>query len=168
MMVRILTILCTLIGFGLPVGYYINSGIFIPALILILLGISWLVQTRIKLPWLKGFALIGGVAANAVGVWLQFPRTEMILSTILMIWSWDLSNFLDLVRQASPGDPITDLENQHLKTTSIFFLIVFLVSQLAITVELKPTFIQAMILAIGSFIGLMQMVRWLVSKTKST
>jgi hypothetical protein len=166
-MSEIISIILVLLGFGLPSVFFIIADQIIPAIILIIIGFVWLATPWKNRGWFTGFALVCGVLANALGTWIQFPPFVMITSTISLLSVWDLEHFRKLVAKAEKNDNIQQIERKHLFYLLLFQIIGYFIFFSAISIQLKPTYLQAIALVFLTFVGIMQLIRWLVKILKT-
>jgi len=108
-----------------------------------------------------------GVFVNALGTWIQLPPSVTIISTISMVSAWDLEHFRILLAQAEKSDYTEVIEHKHLFNLFIFQIIGILIFYSAVSIQLKPTYFQAISLVFLTFIGVIQLIRRLVKVLKT-
>jgi hypothetical protein len=79
------SLLCTLLGFSIPVFGYWSTGFKTISGILIAIFIFWMIAQWRGWSWLYPFVLLIGVAVNAAGTWMGISPILLILSSILLL-----------------------------------------------------------------------------------
>jgi hypothetical protein len=155
------SLLCTLLGFSIPVFGYWSTGFKTISGILIAIFIFWMIAQWRGWSWLYPFVLLIGVAVNAAGTWMGISPILLILSSILLLLAWDFSNYTLFMQLGDSNDQIRDTERFHLTNITVYLVLSACMSLLSIAIHLKTSFIIAVLLVILSIAGIFQTTRWL-------
>jgi len=154
-------VLFNILGFSIPAilcwisGFPIISGILAASTVF---GVfAW----KHGWSWYASVSILIGVTINAICAWLDYPPFLVIISTIFILLTWDLSHYVDFLNQAAPSDQVDRMERTHIKNIIGFLFIVTIFSILSITIQLQTSFIIAVILVFLSIAGLLQLIHWL-------
>jgi hypothetical protein len=150
------------LGFILPAVVYLSGNLLIPAVILIITSILWLTTPLGKRGWYTGLALFSGVAVNVFGALIQIPPVIPLISVIFMLSAWSLSRFQAYLALAGEGDNTKVAERHIIKYFILYQLLALIVSLGAILIRIEIGFYQAILLVMLAFIGLLQLVRWII------
>jgi hypothetical protein len=162
--------ICLLIGFGSPAAYFLFSGGLSGLIIgsfLLLTGSAWAILERRGHAWAAPLALILGVSASAYGGWTVLHPLVSVVSVLCILIAWNLGQFLRLIGKAAPEDDVSTLEQRYLVKILVFGLAALGVSLASLHIQVRISFIQAVTLLILVIIGMMQMLRWILSKKDS-
>jgi hypothetical protein len=107
------------IGTGSLAYGYSQEGYSNPARWIVLIGIVWLLAHWRKLYWFSSVALFLAIIAAGIGIWREFPAVWMLLGALGGLLGWDLSDFAQRLRFASPTDDIRDMERRHLARVGV-------------------------------------------------
>jgi hypothetical protein len=158
-LIKLLSILFTIIGFGIPVLSYWNSDYRSISIILAFLPLLWLFARSKGLYWVNSLTLVLGIVAIALGSWLNFPTFLILLSTILILVAWDLANYTEFIKLADPKDQVTLAERYHLKNIIIFLVFTSFISYLSLRMRLQTSFIIVIILIVLVIFGILTINR---------
>jgi hypothetical protein len=152
-----------MVGYGIPIILFTFYGFYTLGFIPLLLSSVWLIPKLRKEIVLQRIALGGGVISNVIAMWLNLPIYEILISTTFILGLWEFSQFNDFIKLASKEDTIRNIVQRHLIISLLFFSFVIFVTIGALSLKLKTTFSQAVILVILVFAGLIQLLRWMIS-----
>ena len=163
MISKIFLYLCVVIGYGIPIGFYIRIRFYPPVVILFAVGMFWVIPKIRKQGWLQGLALVLGVFGNAAAFWFNLPSPLVFLSTVLMLGVIELTRFIGYISLASEEDDTSMIERRHLLITLVFLGVIYLISFGVIQFSFETKFYQALIMVIVVFVGIIQLLRSLIS-----
>jgi len=166
-MSQLLFHILVLIGFGLPSAGFLWNGSLIPAALLAFTGSAWVIFERRGLAWAASTALLLGISGSAYGSWAVLGPLSSISSAICLLMAWNLAQFHKFTRKAAPDDDLTIVEQRHIIKTLGFGLTALGISLAGVYVQIRVTFFQAVALLVLAIIGIMQMVRWILTKRES-
>jgi len=132
-----------------------------PARWLILFGLGWLLAAWRRWTWFAALGLFLLVAAAVFGLWIGLPFGWMIAGTLGGLFAWDLSDFARRLQQAAPDDDRRALERRHLTRITLVALAGLGLASIAMAVKLEFTFEWALLLAVVTALGLLQLAGWL-------
>lgn len=150
-----------LVGMGLPTVYSISVGSNYILLVPLILGFGWIASYKFRCVW--GYNLVFLIGITTLGIAGFFFLSPVIasLSAIFLLAAWDLTNFQNLLNRFSSTKRLSEVERTHLWRLFIFMLLALSFTLGPVVMRIQITFLQAVTLLIISFIGLMQLVRWL-------
>jgi hypothetical protein len=151
-----------ILGFILPAAVYLSANLLMPVVILISTSILWLTTPLGKRGWFIGLALFSGVAVIVYGALIQIPPVIPIISVIFMLSAWTLSRFQAHLSLAGEGDNTKVAERHLIKYFILYQLLALIVCLGAILIQIEIGFYQAILLVMLAFIGLLQLVRWII------
>jgi hypothetical protein len=122
-----------------------SQGLSAPARWLMIFGLGWLLAAWRRWTWFAPLGLFVLVAAGALGG----------------LFAWDLSDFARRLRGAAPDDDRGGLERRHLTRITLVALAGLGMASVAMAVRLQFTFEWALLLAVVTALGLLQLVNWL-------
>jgi hypothetical protein len=166
MITRLLLLLFTITGYGIPFGFFFLNELYVPAIFLFLLGVIWFVPNLREKGMLQGLALSGGVLGNVMAIWLGFSDVIILMSTVLMLGTFEFTQFLGFLKRAGPCDETAIIETRYLLFSIVFFVVIFSISIITLRVHIETNFFQAILLVILTFFGLIQLFRWLIDRSQ--
>ena len=154
-------ILSILLESGALAWGYWQVGLGPPARWIILFGALWLAAVWQRWRWFATLGLIFSFAAAALGLWfLNFAPGWMFAGAIGGLLAWDLSFFRERLRFAASDEERRGMEGRHLVRIAVLALIGFLLASLAMLVKLQFNFQWAILLAVVTIVGVIQLVMW--------
>lgn len=121
----------------------------------------WLVATWQRWRWFAHVGLAFNFLAAALGLWfLNFPPGWMFAGAIAGLLAWDLTDFRYRLRFAANDAERRAVEVRHLGRSALLGLLGFALASLAMAVKLQFNFEWAVVLAVISVVGLLQLVSW--------
>jgi hypothetical protein len=154
-------------GFIIPAIYYWISGDPVLSIVLIISVVFWFIAQKFSWTWYNTISILIGVSINAICSWLGHPALLLTFSTVSILVSWDLSEYMDFLGQASPNDPVDVMERNHLKNIFVFLFFAVIVSALSISIQIHIKFATAIILVLLSISFLLQLIQWLRSSMEN-
>jgi len=138
---------------------YLQAGYPDPARWLVLLGVVWLLAHWRRLYWFSSVGLLLMIVAAAYGVWNDFRTIWMLLGALGGLLGWDLSDFAQRLRFASPTDNVKELEHRHLIRVGIVAALGFGLALLSLFIHVRRlAFEVAVGLILLSAVGLARLV----------
>ena len=165
-MTRFFTYLSLLIGFGLPSLYFLISGFLPLSFVPVFLGCCWLASIKFRWSWVYNLLILTSTVLLALDIFLFFPHIIAIISAVFILVAWDLSNYQILLDRVNKTKNLAQVERSHLGKLVIFILLATSISLGAVLIEFQVSFNQSVILLVISFIGLLQLTRWLLNRNK--
>jgi hypothetical protein len=138
-----------------------SQGLSAPARWLMIFGLGWLLAAWRRWTWFAPLGLFVLVAVAALGLWIGLPFGWMIAGALGGLFAWDLSDFARRLRGAAPDDDRGGLERRHLTRITLVALAGLGMASVAMAVRLQFTFEWALLLAVVTALGLLQLVNWL-------
>lgn len=166
MITRLMLLLFTITGYGIPFGFFFLNGLYVPALFLFLFGVTWFVPNLQENGILQGLALGGGVLGNVALIWLGFSDVIILMSTVLMLGTYEFAQFQGFLKRAGQKDDTAIIETRYHLFSIVFFVVTFSLSIITLRIDIETNFLQAIILVIFTFLGLIQLFRWLIDRSQ--
>jgi hypothetical protein len=126
-----------------------------------LLGVIWLTAEWRRWRWVRGLGLFVYVGFAAYGLWIGLPASRMVIGVLGALLAWDLGDFRERLRRASPTDDRRGLELRHLGRLVIVAAAGLLLAGLTAVLRVRLTFEVVTLLVVLTALGLAQLVRWL-------
>ncbi len=160
-MTLIALVLSILLSAGSLAWGYWQVGLAAVVRWILLFGLAWLVAVWQRWRWFSTIGLALSFLAAALGLWfLNFAPGWMFAGAIGALMAWDLTYFRYRLRYAGSEAEKRGMEGRHLVRLSVLALLGFLLASLAMAVKLEFNFAWALLLAVVSILGVLQLVRW--------
>jgi len=159
-------ILATLILLGtlIPGLGYVFWGYPWIGLGVILVGLLWLAAQWRGRGWFSHLGMAATAAAVAAAataeLWPQPSSWGMLVGLICTLAAWDLAQFQDRLRLAAPQDDTRPLETAHLRNLAGYAIAGLLLGGLTTILKVELRLVDAVILTVIAFAGMMQLARW--------
>ncbi|MGD8624715.1 MAG: hypothetical protein PVF47_02325 [Anaerolineae bacterium] len=117
-------------------------------------GLLWLAAWWRRLPWTAAAGLVAFTILAAGGIWLGLGAGWMLLALIAALAAWDLDAF---ARRLAGADRIHEeeaVERRHLARLGLVIGLGGFLALLALGIELRLTFLPALLLGLLAVIGL--------------
>ena len=166
-MTRNFLIASVVISAGSLTWIFLGNAFWQFALGIALTGVLWLVSIWRHWNWFSNLGL-GAIAAGcSLGILNELSPPGMLFSLMFGLAAWDLTALQTRLGLAAEKDNCVKIEQQHLIGFAFYAIGAIIVSILAFNIRLRLGFVQAAILLVAGFAGLMQLVRWFRKKTGS-
>ncbi len=160
-MTLVALILSIVIGAGSLAWGYIQVGLPQLARWILLFEAAWIVATWQRWRWFAYVGLAFNFLAAALGLWfLNFPPGWMFAGAIAGLLAWDLTDFRYRLRFAANDSERRAVESRHIMRSTFLALVGFGLASVAMAVKLEFNFEWAVLLALISVLGLLQLVGW--------
>lgn len=154
-------ILSIIVGAASLAWGYVEVGLPQLARWILLFGSLWLVAVWRRWRWFAYLGITFNFLAAALGLWfLNFPPGWMFAGAVCGLLAWDLTSFRYRQRFAASDDERAAVESRHLLRVAVLTLLGFGLASLAMIVKLEFNFEWAVLLAIVSAAGLIQILNW--------
>jgi hypothetical protein len=164
MMISYLFYTLIIIGLGIPAGILLFTGYIVLGLITLVVCAGWVLGIWKAWRCVNDVALVAGTTMIGIAAFLTGGTIWAIFCIIFILIAWTLVSFQTFLKLASPDDDLRNIKQAFLKKVLIFSLICLLFSVGSITIRLQITFLQAVLLLMMSFLGLLQLVRGLMKE----
>ncbi len=153
--------ICILLAMGtLAVGYGLG-GQWVWTAVIGLVGVLWLAGTWRGWEWVASMGLIGFTGIAAVGLWLDLGAGWMVFGLVAALCAWDLGRFVLCLRRVGRVEAERELEQRHLQRLLAVAGLGLLVAAIALSIEIRFTFVMALLLGLLAVWGLSQAVGFL-------
>jgi hypothetical protein len=142
------------------VGYGLG-GQWVWTAVIGLVGVLWLAGTWRGWEWVASVGLIGFVGIAAVGLWLGLGAGWMVFGLVAALCAWDLGRFVLYLKRVERVEAERELEQRHLQRLLAVAGLGLLVAAVALSVEIRFTFMMALLLGLLAVWGLSQAVGFL-------
>jgi hypothetical protein len=126
-----------------------------------LLGTIWLFGFWQCWPWLASVSLVGFAVTAAAGIWLEVGAGWMVLGLIAALCGWDLHRFSLILGSVERIEAQRELEQQHLLRLLAVFGLGSLLAATSLTIEIRLSFLPALLLGVLAVWGLNRAVHFL-------
>jgi hypothetical protein len=127
----------------------------------LIFGVIWLIAIWRRWRWFSYVGLGFYVLAAALGLWfLSFPPGWMFAGAICGLLAWDLTYFRYRQRFAANEHERRVVEQRHLLGLAVMTLLGFILSSVAMVLQLQFNFEWAALLALVSALALAQIIGW--------
>jgi len=164
-MTRILRYVCPILSVGLLGSGYFLGGLRWPAVGLIVFGIIWVSGLLFHWDWIHPLGLFAASGVAAFGLFMDPSPVFLISGALLGLLAWDLSEFHNRLRMASPEDDTASLEKRHLLRLFAIALVGGCLCTFALIIHLNPSFEWMVILVFFTVWGIGRMVDWLLKNS---
>jgi hypothetical protein len=150
-----------ILGGGSLAWGFVGMGLVSLARWILAFAAGWLVAVWQRWRWFSYVGLVVYFAAAALGLWfLDFPPGWMFAGAIFGLLAWDLTNFRHRQRFAANDAERRSVELRHLLGLSFVTMLGFVLSSLAMLVQVRFSFDWAVFLVIVLALGISQIFRW--------
>lgn len=122
------------------------------------LGVFWLVGEIRRWRWTAAPGFLVFVAAAGYGLWIGLSALWMLAGAVGALVTWDLSDFLNRVREAAPEDEVPGMARRHLIRLAIVTGIGLASSLFGMFFHLQFSFEWTAFLAILSALGVAYLI----------
>ncbi len=144
---------------SLALGYAL-VGLWLWAVLIILLGMLWLQEIRQNRDWPASMFLIGFIGLAERGVWIGLGAWWMLLGVVASLSAWDLNHFLYRLQFAQKSKLMKQLEFCHLRRLLIVNGLGLGLAGLALMFHITIGFGTTLFLTALAIVCLSQFIRW--------
>lgn len=130
-------VISIIVGTGSLAFGFLREGHPDPARWIVLIGIVWLLSHWRRLYWFSSIALFLAIIAAGFGVWNEFPTVWMLLGALGALLGWDLSDFSQRLRFATPTDDVQTLERRHLARVVVVAVLGGALATLSVVIQIQ-------------------------------
>jgi hypothetical protein len=159
-MSRIILYLCIVSSLSILAISFILGGYISVFTTLILIALFGLLAEWRGWTWFASIWLLTIAGAAVYGILVELSPFWILTSIISALMAWDLSRLIKRLKISSPEDDPKSLEMAHLRNLFIFMVTAFVIGSLAMRLQFRITYTQAIILIVVAFAGIMQLIRW--------
>lgn len=123
-----------------------------------LLAVLWLLGYWRGLAWVAAVGLVGFTAAAAMGLLMGLAAGWMVSGLLAALCAWDLHRFALRLRGVERVETRGDLERRHLQRLLTVVGLGLLAAFLALRIEIRLTFLMALLLGLMAVWGLSRVV----------
>jgi hypothetical protein len=123
-----------------------------------LLAALWLAGYWRALVWVAPVGLVGFAAAAALGLLMGLGPGWMVFGLLAALCAWDLHRFGLRLRRVERVEAVADLERRHLQRLLAVAGLGLLAAFLALRIQVRLTFLMALLLGLLAVWGLSQAV----------
>lgn len=140
---------------------YVQVGLSQLARWIVLFEAVWLLATWQRWRWFAHLGLAFNFLAAALGLWfLNFPPGWMFAGAVAGLLAWDLTDFRYRLRFSANDVERRAVERRHLMRSAFLAILGFALASVAMAVKLQFNFEWAILLALISVLGLLQLLAW--------
>lgn len=135
------------------VAAYALTALWIPAGLILLLSLPWVIGWRTRVTWMAPFTTGMYVTAAAVGGWLDLNPWLLVIGFTAALSAWDLDAF---ARQLEDVDAVEEervLKGRHLRRLLVVDGLGLLSAAVALAVRVNLSFTLALALALIVLVG---------------
>ena len=142
-------VIALVVGFSVK-GYWFSSIAMIALLLL------WGIGRYYGLQWGISLSLVGFVMISATGFWLEVAPGWIVLGLIAGLVAWDLHDFTCRMGSAQRIEAEEKIERLHLRRLGIIVSSGLILVSIALLAKVHITFGVALLLSLGTILGLRQ------------
>lgn len=154
-------IVSIVLGVAALAGAYAEAGLWIPAALIVSLGVPAMVAQRADKAWVSSLTTVLLASAAAVGAWLELQGWLLLIGLIAALSVWDLDAFARRLSSVDAVDQEQALKRRHLERLLIVDALGLLLGISALTVQIRLSFGLALVLALIALVGLSRAVGFL-------
>lgn len=151
------------VGYAIPAFAFFQRSSLGFGITTICLGIAWMVFYQMRWFQYNPIGLVFGIMSNVYSGWVLPLLGLQVISGISALSAWDLAHYEKRLQLASPDDSILRLSQRHFLHLFVFIFAASLVSFGTLKLRVTIDFWSAIILLVIIFIGLIQLVKKLLS-----
>ncbi len=160
-MTLVALVLSIIIGAAALAWGYVQVGLGQLARWIVLFEVIWLLATWQRWRWFAHLGLAFNFLAAALGLWfLNFPPGWMFAGAVAGLLAWDLTDFRYRLRFSANDAERRVVERRHLMRVAFVAILGFALASAAMAVKLQFNFEWAVLLALISVLGLLQLLAW--------
>ena len=144
---------------------FLTASLWVPAAVVILLGIVWIgAYISGRGPWIT-WAMTGlFTAAAAVGAWLELRAFLLVVGLTAAVSAWDLDHHRRNMENADLVERRTLVDQRHVRRLAVVDAISLIAALAALRVRIRLSFSVAILLGLVALIGLSRVMTFLRSE----
>lgn len=139
-MTRYLRFVCLVLASGLLTAAFVAGGEIWVGAAVVILGSAWIVGLAFHWDWASTVGLFLFYLASAYAIVLGAGIALILPASLLVLVTWDLTDFYTRMKRASPEDDGVKMEKAHLLRLSIPILSGALFGIFALSIHLPTSF----------------------------
>jgi hypothetical protein len=143
---------------GLEAAGFGSQGRWLWVAVVGLLAVLWLLGYWRGLAWVAPVGLAGFTAAAALGLLMGLAAGWMVVGLLAALCAWDLHRFVQRLRGVERVEAEAGLERRHLRRLLAVAGLGLLTAFLALRIEVRLTFLMALLLGLLAVWGLSRAV----------
>lgn len=153
--------LCIGLAVGSLVIGYGQAGWWDWVLIPAILGGMWVFGYWRGWGWMASVGLVGIAGLSALGLWLNLDAGWMVAGLVAALCAWDLHHFAQCLQRVGQAEDERALEQRHLLRLLAVAGLGLVLAVVALSIEIRLTFFQALLLGLLVVWGLSRGISFL-------
>jgi hypothetical protein len=153
------------LSIGLTTGVlalaYALSGLWVAAVVAILLGLLWLALDGQRWSWLASVGLILCVGLAALGFTQRLPPWMLLVGLLAVLTAWDLDDFQSVLESEASVQGAATMQRNHLQRLLVVDLLGLALGLVALQVRTRLTLGVALLLGLLAVLGLSRAIGFL-------
>ncbi len=144
------------------------AGLWLPALVLLVVAAGWAMVVPRRLDTLSSFIFACLVVAGGLAALLSAPAPLLAVAVIAALAAWDLDHFIRRTRDVQILSDTSRIERAHLRRLLLVCCLGLALSETALLVRIRFSFAFEFFLAALMLIGIGQLASWIQRKMSAT